>query len=375
METNTDKMVDITDRMDHVASDMKQDVSGMRTQTEKVTEGVEKMKTEIQSVREQLNSTNRSLDKLQSQLGGVGSDMGGLRVGIEEVYDGLRQGDSSSSRRASFDSLIKAQSHEKKLSEASLYVSGFEYYFWRDFGLDSLESRRDILVFRSVQQFFKDVFEIYNFKPSVFAFADPSINDYYNKEATFNVLASVIHLDNPKQIENIKLMKEKGIDIPRLTINSLIESAIRAKFDMESGKKSLDDLKSYEKEILSNYDVAVKLLQARWNFITVACLDKSFVVKNGGTYTKYFRAAWKLMQTWELDFTKLNSAQIEEVRVNLIQAVQTRKFLDSVGIPTKTDFFLHLFILRMKPVLGSSMLPADETKAQEILKYLEYLNS
>ncbi len=355
MEKNTEKMVEITDRMEKMTGNMGGDVKVMKNETGEVNGSV----TEF----------NGKLDKLQDVIDSMETRVG---TGIEEVYDGLRQGDSSNLRRLALQGVLKARAHEKKLLEAAQYLAGYEFYFWRAFGMDKDLKRRDELVFGATQQFFKDIYEFYNYKAAVFPLADPDLGDSFNREASFNAIAAALHMDNPKQKENIKLMAAQGIKVEELTFLKLIKTGLSMKPDIESGKLKLDEIPLQYKEVLINEEVAIKLLQARWNFLSVAALDKSFHFKQAGVF-KYVRSAWNLATTWKLDFSKLNTIQIADLHFYLKEAKSAREFLNSIGVQTKPDFLLVAFIKRMKPVGLDQLSEESLAKAQESLAILETL--
>jgi hypothetical protein len=304
-----------------------------------------------------LDQVHNTAKSLESRVG----------TGIEETYDGLRQGDSSNLRRVAFQGLIKAKSHEKKLLEAAQYLAGYEFYFWRGFGLDGGKNRRDELITGAAQQFFKDVFELYNFKASVFAMADPDLGDAFNKEASFNALAAALHTDNPKQKENIRLLGAKGVYIEDLNFLKIIQQGLSTRINVEDKKMALDQVPGHLREVMNNEEVAIKLLQARWNFLAVAAMDKSFHFKKHGTFLRYGRAALNLVTRWELDFSKLNSGQ----HFYLGQASETREFLKSVGIETKPDMLMVAFIKRMKPTGLEKLSAENRAKVDEMLRILD----
>lgn len=371
MEKNTEKMVEITERMEKSTEKMGSDVAQLKEETIVVKENVQQMGDKMSDVNDNVGTLNGKFDTLQGQVGSLDSRIGKVGDGIEETYDGLRQGDSSNLRRIAFQGLIQAKSHEKKLLEAAQYLAGFEFYFWRGFGIDGNKNRREDLVTSAAQQFFKDLYELYNYSPQVFPLADPDLSDYFNKEASFNALAASLHTDNPKQKENIKLMAASGVKIEELNFLKIIKQGLNAKINVEDNKMTLDQVPGHLKEVMINEGIAVKLMQARWNFLAVAALDKSFHFKQNGPFFRYIRSAWGIITKWKLDFSKLNSSQINDQLLYLQQAHATREFLKSIGIKTKPDLLLVMFIKRMTPINTNKGTEKTTPKIQEILKILE----
>lgn len=369
MEKNTEKMVDITDSMEKVTQKMSDDVKGLKQETKDVNDSVVSMGEKMDEVNNSVSQFNKKIDKLHGVVDSLENRVG---TGIEETYDGLRQGDSSQLRRVAFQGMLQARAHEKKLLEAAQYLAGFEFYFWRGFGMDVDLARREELVAGAAQQFFKDIYEIYNFKASVFPMADPDLGEDFNREASFNALATSLHKDNPKQKENIQLMAKKGIKVEELSFLKIIKAGLIAKINVEDKKIQLESVPDYYKEVMINEEVSIKLLQARWNFLAVAALDKVFHFKKNGMF-KYLRSAWSLATTWKLDFSKLNSSQIADQHFFLKEAQSARTFLNSIGVATKPDMLLKAFIKRMRPVNMDKLSDENRAKAKECVQILKSL--
>ncbi|MBL7543025.1 MAG: hypothetical protein JNL11_04375 [Bdellovibrionaceae bacterium] len=366
MEKNTEKMVEITDRMEKNTQKMGDDVEAMKKETKDVNESIQGMQDKMNQVNDNINTFNKKVDGMNGTLDSLERRVG---TGIEETYDGLRQGDSSNLRRIAFQGLIQAKSHEKKLLEASQYLAGFEFYFWRGFGIDNKKQRLDDLLSGAAEQFYKDIYELYNYKPGVFAMADPELGEAFNKEASFNSIAATLHRDNPKQKENIALLAAKGIQIEEMNFLKIIKKGLLAKADVESKKTSLDQVPGYLKEVINNEPISIKLLQARWNFLAIAALDKNFHFKQNGAF-RYMRSAWGLVTKWELDFSKLNSGQIADQNLYLRMAKDSRDFLNSIGVETKPDVLLVAFINRMKPVKIDKLSASNNVVAAENLQII-----
>ncbi|MBL7556351.1 MAG: hypothetical protein JNM24_11070 [Bdellovibrionaceae bacterium] len=370
MEKNTEKMVEITDRMEKMTQKMSGDVEGMKQETKDVNDSVVSMGKKMDEVNSSVSEFNGKIDKLHGVADSLEKRVG---TGIEETYDGLRQGDSSQLRRVAFQGLLNARAHEKKLLEAAQYLAGFEFYFWRGFGMDADLARREELVAGAAQQFYKDIYEIYNYKASVFPMADPDLGEGFNREASFNAIAAALHMDNPKQKENIRLMANKGIKVEDLSFLKIIKAGLMAKINVEDRKLKLEDVPAQYKEVMINEEISIKLLQARWNFLAVAALDKSFHFKQNGAF-KYVRSAWNLATTWKLDFSKLNTSQIADQHFYLKEAQSARAFLNSIGVETKPDMLLVAFINRMRPTNIDKLSAENRVKVEECLQILESLS-
>lgn len=370
MEKNTEKMVDITDRMSKTTDKMASDVSSMKDETKDVRTSVQSMGGELEKVNGNVSNLNGKFDSLQGQIATVSGEINNLGTAIDETYDGLRQGDSSSIRRNAFLGVFQAKSLEKKLSEAAQYFSAFEFYFWRGLGIDGNKNRREQLLDLAAEQFYKDIYEFYNYNPKTFSLADPYLGEVWNREASFNAMAAALHRENPKQAENIKLMASKGVTVENLTMYKIIKQGLLAKINVEDGKLKLAQVPAYLKAVIMNHDLSIKLLQSRWNFLVTAALDKSFHFNQGGAF-RYVRSLWNLTTKWKLDFSKINAGQIADQVFYLENAVKTREFLKSIGVKTDTDPLLALFIKRMEPVNEDKVTAEARENVQHLLKMID----
>ncbi len=370
MEKNTEKMVEITDRMSKTTEKMADDVAAMKQETKEVKTSVQEMGGKMEKVNGNVGQLNGKFDTLQGNVGTLTGEINRVGTGIDETYDGLRQGDSSTIRRNSFVGVLNARTMERKLSEAAQYFAGFEFYFWRGLGIDSVKDRREVLLSTATDQFFKDIYEFYNYNPKGFSLADPLMGNSFNKEASFNAMAAALHRDNPKQAENIKLMADKGVVVENLNFLKLIEQGLTAKINVEDGKITLDQVPVYLKSVIMNQEISVKLLQSRWNFLVTAALDKSFHFNQNGSF-RYMRSILNLATKWELDFSKLNTGEIADQIFDLEQATQTRDFLNSIGIATKPDPIMQLFIKRMTVKNPDKVSAESKDKVQYVLKMID----
>lgn len=371
MEGHTAKMVEITEKME-------QTTAGVNKSVEETNKQMTETKGNIATMVDKMDHMSENTDALKEKITEVKDvaheKMTALKEGIDQTYDGLRQGDSAAARRAAFKGLIEAKSHEKKLSEASLYYAAFEYQLYNGIGLDAEPARREKLILFGIQQFFKDIYEVYNYDPEVNPLADPTISDAANLEASFNALAAALHKDNPKQKEALQTLRTRGSDnFSETHFLKIIKEALAKKPDLESGRLSLSDISDIHLEVLNNEQVAIKLLQARWSFLLVSALDKNIQFKKGGHYYKYLVSGWKLVARWDLDFAKLNKSQIEEQHLYIQKAFETREFLQQFGVSTKNYFLTKYFIERMNPKNMDKLDEEYKSKAYEILDYLNKL--
>lgn len=370
MEAHTAKMVDITEKMEQTTSKVNQSVEATNKEMVDTKGNITKMVDKM----DHLSATTDELKTKITEVKEVADEkMSGLQAGFDQTYDGLRQGDSSVARRDAMRELINVKSHEKKLAEAGLYFAAFEFQLFNGIGLDKADSRREKLVLGAVEQFFKDIYEVYNYESEVNPFADPDLGDAANREASFNAMAAALHKDNPKQEEALFQLKESRGDLEVVHFLKIIKEALSLKKDLAEGKLKLAEMSPIHKQVLANEDVAIKLLQARWSFLLVSALDKNVHFKKGGGVYKYLVSGWKLMTKWNLDFSKLNKVELSEQHLYLKKSFEIREFLHQLGVTTKNYFLTKFFIDRMNPTKMETLDEESQVLAKEILDYLEKL--
>ncbi|MCB0370507.1 MAG: hypothetical protein KDD45_14060, partial [Bdellovibrionales bacterium] len=255
---------------------------------------------------------------------------------------------------------------------AAFYFAAFEYQLYNGKGLDEEMFRRQKLVLTGVQQFFKDIYEVYNYNPSVNPFADPLIGRETNLEASFNAIAAALHKENPKQKESIEALNNKGMQLREIQFLELIKQGLLDGEKLKNREVNLSQISDISREVLNNEDVSVKLLQARWAILLVAALDKDVTFHKGGSW-RYFISAWKLITKWDLDFSKINSSDLDEQRKYLKASLETRDFLTSIGVKTETPSLAKMFIQRMRPLNIEKLSESDQQVANDILEYLAKL--
>lgn len=374
MEKHTSKMVEITEKMEKTTAQVNDSVEATNKEMVSTKEYIVSVDSKMGALAQDTEQMKSSISDLRTTAKGLDNKMQilhNLNSGINETYDGLRQGDSLSIRDKAFEGLISSRAFEKKMSHAAQYFGAFEYQLYNGLGLDSQEGRREKLTLLAVQQFFKDVYEVYNHDDSPMPLSDPEKDNTENLEASFNALALALHKDNPKQEEEINFLakQDKSLNLQATHMLKLIKSALFSGAELKKGNVNLASISEIEREILNNEEVAIKLLQSRWTMLLTAALNKSVKFKEGGLML----AAWKLLRKWELNFALLNESKIEEQHLMLKKALETREFLKTIGVKTKTPLKLNWFIKRMNVTGYESLSQQSRPVAQEIVKLIDQL--
>lgn len=182
-----------------------------------------------------------------------------------ELGDLSKHGASVEGRNNRLKNILEDATLENKVTHAAIYFKSFEYQFWQGSGQDASLKKRQHLIDEAAAEFFRAIAEFNNGSPLVNPFATPGvplISDYGNREAIFNAFALTLHELDRKQEE----MLRKYPEIKPVSMLSIIKDALTAEKDINSGKIPVEEISEATHMVLTNKDVALKLLQARLNF-------------------------------------------------------------------------------------------------------------
>lgn len=336
MHDSTLEMNDTTKELLGVSQEMKQTTgklfevsSDMRETTQEVVKVSKEMNTKMDEMKVRTVEVARTTD---------------------ELYDSSRQGVSLQLRREALDALLRAQSGGKKAEEAAAYFMSFEFQLWTAWGPDQTVEKRDELAHNAVAEFLKALHE-FSVKGEVAPFAESSgdqgdLHSEDNKQASFNALAAAVHRLNRKQEE----MLQRNPQYQAISMHSLLVDSLKLEKDVNEGRVALETLKAYQREVLVNKEIVLRLLQARHNYIPVIFLSK--VLPQEGV-----RARWKAGlnyylnwgASWKLDLDQLNLTQLKEYARYLQASLATRQSLRDLGVEPAVDGTLAAFMKGAKP--------------------------
>lgn len=313
----------------------------------------------------EMNKTTKDMSDTTSQMN---KRTEGLENGTNELYNSLRQGDSKKSRRDDLAALVAAKDPAFKLAIAATYFMAFEYQFWNDQGQDAGKDKRIFLASKAAQQFFQ---EIYQFVPKGKMKPSPMAGQIISTEKSnlvncFNAISATLHILNPKQ----ELFLKSHPEIESLSMYKIIQESLQADVEIEAGRKTVADYPEYVNEVLANKDVAIYLMQARYNYLLTL-----FLARSANISTDKIAAGLMLVKDWDLDLTKFDAAQLEQFAEFLGGALKTKKILQSVHLPVPTDamvarMFNHMNVLKASP----QILTAEKSAAsKEILENITEL--
>lgn len=367
------EMHDSTERMDKTTKEMQGDTNDMRAQTKALKASTDK----VADITKRMGDITENMGRITENMGQRTAEMHEQtkRLGKQtgELYDASRQGAALALRRDLLESMYKAESGGKKLADGAKYFMAFEFQFWTGYGPDESEEKRLELMASATSEFFKDVkeYEV----DSLFASAetiDPlakhntwfSLDSAGNKRATFNALAATMHSLNRKQAEALHETGKKTT-----SIYEMIADALRDGKKISEGQLATTEIPAYEKDVLTNQVVAVKLLQARHNFIGAILLSQ--LKDSAGLMVKIMNAKFNAGMAWDIKIDSFNQVQLEQFQTYLKGALATRALLRELGLKPEVDPALMAFYkgMTMKSEgKGSGALLAARTGLIELIE-------
>lgn len=320
---------------------------GVTKEMRETTEDLGKTTAEMRETTQEVVTVSKAMSEKMDGMSEKTVEV--VRV-TDELYDSSRQGVSLQLRRDALDALLRAQSGGKKLEEAAAYFMSFEYQLWTGWGVDGAVEKREELLRNAVEEFLKALHE-FTIKGDVAPFSESSgdahaLHGDDNKQASFNALAAAVHSVNRKQEE----MAHKNPQHQIVSMYGILLESLKLEKDVNEGLISLESLKSYQRVVLVNKELVVRLLQARHNHIPVIFLSK--VLPQNGLRNRWqaglnYYLSWGAK--WKLDMDALNLTQLKEYSKYLEASLATRASLSELGIEPVVDGTLSAFMKGARP--------------------------
>lgn len=289
-------------------------------------------------VKKQLDEMHDSTVNMNRTTGKLSASTEELDRKTAELYDALRQGDSLSVRRNQLQALLGAKEMPRKISEAGKYFMAFEFQIWSSMGRDK-DERREELAALGVREFLKDVHDFIGVDPKVEPFASGE-KDEANRARSLNALATAMHILNPKQEETLR---EHSVLKP-ISVYGMIEEALRAGREIESGARLPEEYPQYIREVLAQEKTAVFLMQVRYNFLGVLALGRTVPLDRmkKAYISSKSKAAGKLIDAFSktdlvADMSQHNLVEIREFTSYLQGALRTHALLLEIGETPQMD--------------------------------------
>ncbi len=320
-----------------VACDMKKQLTEMHDSTARLEDNTKKMgetTAEMNETTKKMAEITGAMKEITAGMSIVTSEMNGRTKKMSDVtgelYDAAKLGDSSIQRREALRELWRAHSSGRKIIEATKYFISFEYQLYSGMGQDESEEKKSHLIHQATLEFFKDVNEFLTSEVDAKPLDQAYEGTEENKEACLNAIAVALHQTNRKQDEYI--IKNKLKEEDKLSMYKIIVSALTKKAAINKGEIQLNGIPEYEREVLIHESAAIKLLQARHNFMAAVVLSEISEIKKGKIV-----AGLMLLTKWNVESEKINLAQSEQYLKMINSALGVQNLLKQLGHTPKVN--------------------------------------
>lgn len=360
---NLHQMKDSTKNMEQTTGKMADVTAGMA----KTTDGMAGTTTKMAATTDDMKSTTEAMHEKTKELL---VETNSMKNTTNELYDALRQGNALQLRREAWESILKAATMYRKISEAGAYFMSFEVQLWNQYAQDLTIEKRDILAYQATKEFFTSIEELAPHDGSIDIMATPDpqfVNSESNQHSAFNALAMTMGQYNRKQLVALK----DRHDLPLITMQSLMVESLLAKEQIEKGQiERLGTKYQYMREVLAHEEKAIQILRTQFNFAPLV-----FIEAATGLSDKWLpKQLWMLLVGWDLDLNKLSATQLEYFATEILEpALKSKEVLSKLGYETKLEYLPGNLIKHMKIKSTGGVnahVAAQQTRVVALLKDL-----
>lgn len=311
------------------------------------------------------------------------TDMGKTMKSMDRTTNGLctsRNPQAADMRQKNFDALRAETAIKNKITAATTFAQAMEFQNWGICGTDTLEIR-DSLFRVGLEEFFArlDAVTSKNDAAKALASSYNNPNDDSIRDTNFNAIAFALDSVHDQQKIQIAKYNQGKPAAQQIRIESLESLILEAYADLKANKP----LKEWEKLVVANNAAALRLLQARHNFMVAAIIGqmKSIAVPVNSLAISQLKkltghallngislAFTKLMAgsagaPWSTDISGLQAGELNFMSDILDKALQTRAALKGIGAKPVLDSELAPFIHNLS-VTDDKRGPADLAQAR-----------
>lgn len=281
-----------------------------------------------------------------------------------------RQGGASGTRRDTFEKVVEAEDMGSKISWAAHYFNALEFQTWMGTQLDT--RTRDELIGEGVREVFQLIGGIAPATRDMNRSISPGSGG--NERQTLMAMAATMHQVNGNQ---------RALTDTDTSMYDIIKEALAIKQEIEAGMMDEVDprIKPYHRDVLSNYNLAVYMLQLRYNFLVSLSLNKIADISKFTTLGKFRRAYLSRLPLvgdlfdWTPD-THLRTPEELQTAVGILNgAVKTEVSMVAVGVAPRLDRRLRLLVEGMnRPQDINADNARDEFQRERTIRHNELKN-
>lgn len=304
-------------------------VDDMNANTAQMNETTAKMSASMEEMNKAIATTNQTSSAISATSNGIAASAFHTGGVIDSAQDAGRQGGSLDARTKQFDAIIGSKKVDVKIVSAGIYMQAFEYQLWNNRGIDATPNKLNELEFEAVNEFFPRVSTISHWDdidPMALP-TKPFAGDTTNQKASFNAIATELH-----RLNRIEEDTAEEANVSANSMFTLIANSLRAGKQVREGRARLEDFPAYVDRVLTFEDIAIKLLQARYQMLGLALLIETTPILNGLWEGFEYTSGLK---KWNLDLSTLSQSKLRRYRLQFTYAERTEALLSEIGAPVK----------------------------------------
>lgn len=305
---------------------------------------------------------NDNTTKMTERTGSLEQKTAEMKKITDELYDALRQGDALQLRREAYESILRAPTLPKKISEAAKYFMSFEVQLWHELGQDQTLLKRETLAQQAAMEFFLEIEELALRDGSVNAThvgnAD-DLNSEENRSASFNALAISMHQTNRKQQRILKEVPGAKL----ISMYSIMEEALLL-------PKNVAQVEGAAREVLAHEARAIQLLQARYNMFQMIFID---TVSHVGAKSFLGKAKMALLG-WTFNVDDLNPTMTDYLAKEVLaHSLSAKSLLIKLGHKPVLDKTVARLMSKMTIKVSGKAGPKNVAQQVNLLNLLQQL--
>jgi hypothetical protein len=259
----------------------------------------------------------------------------------------MAQGQSSDFRDSQFQRMIEAKEFIEKMDYAVKFMYSMEFQIFSDEGIESFDTEKllDEARAEAIKEIPKKLNGFFNKKIRSGITGIEQDSDSKN----FFAIASALHYKNPKQAEF-----RRGMGLETESMLDMIVEALSKKEAIQNGSLKVNELKKFEREVLKEEALFVRLIEVRHRFIPAMAVARISKIEDG-----LFHKVDMLLTKWRPTFldpkrsTEMNIVELDYINEMLSHSVYAKKVLTEQGRDSKLNSKIVKMIKNMDLTVDS----------------------
>lgn len=324
--------------------------------TDRVMDSTLAMGETTNRMKEGMDQTNQTMNQMASNT--------------DNMYHQIRTKEAQETRNRSFESMNQSDVFEDKLTDAAAYHQGFEYHLWNNGATkeDTLKFR-EVLLETAVKEYFRKL-QRYMDEAKDPSEVSPTNED--NWAQNLMVLAVTMHEVHHHQANLV----HEHPELDEHSMLSIVKEGLKLQQKISNGEMERSELKDYQNALLEWHEEAINLLRYRYNILMTMTLVKVSEVKKkpslglfglSGLYIKAKHIYFK----WDSKFHTLVESKQAMVNDFINEAINTRDFLNEIGIEVSLDKKVRKAFSKMQ---HNDCSDCNRGQAKEQKRFKDFVN-